>query len=46
MVFTGIDMALDLIEMELGFAGLNSEKIGKRQVHIDPVTDIIPRTKY
>lgn len=46
MVFTGIDMALDLIEMELGFAGLNSEKIGKKQVHIDPVTDIIPRTKY
>lgn len=46
MVFTAIDIALDLIEMGLGFAGLNAEKIGKRQVHIDPVTDIIPRTKY
>lgn len=49
LVFTGIDMGLDMIEMGLGFAGLSSDKIGKRQVQIDPtpiVEFIPPRKKY
>lgn len=45
LAITGIDMLLDLIEMGLGFAGLNSEKIGTRQVEINPVVEIFPPKK-
>ena len=46
MVYTGIDIGFDLIQMGLGFAGLDAEKMWKRQVQIAPVTDVTSLKKY